>query len=750
MKSKSLLEIGYKGLTLRVLILGLIINVGVLLAENYWARGSGETGWGFWGYGQGPWNGLAVTSIVAVWIIAWLAIALQEIGVYKNPLTGPELAVLFSWVALGSIVAGGPMWGGHIFWQLWAERVTPTWADKYGAFLPDWWIPKKEVLEIATEGGAPVPWSEWMPTIAFWASMVFISVLFSYSITLLMRKQWIEIDRLPFPYAAPVIEAVKAPESYRGGASNLQSRRAMCIFLGMLFALLWYLPNIINMYWAYLLPGGVPRMFRGGWSIGEPEFMGQSTFYGLGWLPQWFMGYFYAPETHPFMIMFALLLPLDVLFTFVLLGPVFFSSIYPMILRVTMDIPWTWQHPYPAYWEIYFGGPHPWVPDTWNPVLPGVLGVGALLGLGAWSLWFNRDYVRRTLRCIIKPDPDFEKNEAMPYRYIYALLITSGIILLVLYIAGMQVPVHAAILNMLFLFFSLIGLGRVRGEAGPGVAWWGWEHIYGLGYRIGGFDGWYQGPITTEAEITKEYYTTQTMMSFTYGYSGGVYQQGAVCVGSEAFKAGFETKTRARDIFIAAIIGVIISSLLAFPITLVTAYSLGLDAGGYSGRIYGVSGMHWMYLVDVAINSRYEAPQLLAGFILAGLMMFAKMRWVWFPLNPVGVAMLSFNMFGGWTDALSILGPFTIALIIKALIYWRGAGFWERYVGPFVIGGCAGWLVMNYLGAGRLMVDSVRIGLALYSMVLFSILGYGIKKPKIGATIGSIIGVIILLFILVS
>ncbi len=85
------------------------------------------------------------------------------------------------------------------------------WAEYFHPYIPQWLAPRNvnNALDHLFEGrppGADIPWNLWYIPVASW--MVFITALFIASVCLavLLRKQWVENERLPYPILRPVLD----------------------------------------------------------------------------------------------------------------------------------------------------------------------------------------------------------------------------------------------------------------------------------------------------------------------------------------------------------------------------------------------------------------------------------------------------------------------------------------------------------------------------------------------------------------
>lgn len=61
-------------------------------------------------------------------------------------------------------------------------------------------------------GDAAVPWGQWFCPIVLWSSLNFAMVVALICIGVLVRRRWMDVDRLVFPWAQPILEMTREPE----------------------------------------------------------------------------------------------------------------------------------------------------------------------------------------------------------------------------------------------------------------------------------------------------------------------------------------------------------------------------------------------------------------------------------------------------------------------------------------------------------------------------------------------------------
>ena len=77
-----------------------------------------------------------------------------------------------------------------------------------------------------------IPVSQWTQTLFSWLSLVALILIGSLAINVIMRKQWIEHERLVFPLLAPVLDMTEGP---RTGLPGFLRNRLFWLGFGVAF-----------------------------------------------------------------------------------------------------------------------------------------------------------------------------------------------------------------------------------------------------------------------------------------------------------------------------------------------------------------------------------------------------------------------------------------------------------------------------------------------------------------------------------
>ncbi|MCX6375574.1 MAG: hypothetical protein NTU88_06000, partial [Armatimonadetes bacterium] len=74
----------------------------------------------------------------------------------------------------------------------------PLWAD-YLDHVPKSILPKLSAIDGFYKGNQPIPWSAWTRPILLWSGFLFTMLFCMLCINSILRKQWVERERLAYP-----------------------------------------------------------------------------------------------------------------------------------------------------------------------------------------------------------------------------------------------------------------------------------------------------------------------------------------------------------------------------------------------------------------------------------------------------------------------------------------------------------------------------------------------------------------------
>jgi len=198
----------------------LIIGVCLIPLNNAWMTQM-EMVWG----GTYPSVITLLFNVVfSLFVLVWLNFLLRRY-IPKLALSRNDLLVIYVMLAVGCSLNGTDVMQtlvyivGTGFWYATPEN---EWAELFHRFLPNWLtISDKNILQGFFEGGGTFyRWDvfrAWMVPIVFWCGFTFALVWTMLCINVLIRKQWIERERLTYPI-------IRLPYEMAGEARFFQNR----------------------------------------------------------------------------------------------------------------------------------------------------------------------------------------------------------------------------------------------------------------------------------------------------------------------------------------------------------------------------------------------------------------------------------------------------------------------------------------------------------------------------------------------
>ncbi|NQT20402.1 MAG: hypothetical protein HQ592_11900 [Planctomycetes bacterium] len=100
--------------------------------------------------------------------------------------------------------------------------VDDKWVTTFHHLIPDWLVPSKVLTSLEVEAfyeglqeGQSLPWRAWVVPFFGWGIVLMATYMMMFCLTAIIRKQWVEHERLTFPLAQIPIEISQPPEKGR-------------------------------------------------------------------------------------------------------------------------------------------------------------------------------------------------------------------------------------------------------------------------------------------------------------------------------------------------------------------------------------------------------------------------------------------------------------------------------------------------------------------------------------------------------
>lgn len=521
-------------------------------------------------------------------------------------------------------------------------RGTPEngWIEHVQPHLPDFLYPTNDGKQttLLYEGlptGAEIPWDVWAIPIFWWLTLILAGFSVCACIVVILRKQWIEHERLDYPLVAPITEMIEDMEDVQGTSKwpNLFKGRLFWTGFAIAFGIIgWNIVTYFVATWPRInvSPNGglfyFARLF--------PPLLTHLNTYSIGF------GYFVKLE-----ILFSIWF-----FHFLLMSQI------ALIRKTGFQLG-----------RMHSSG------GGWGDPLIQWQSLGALFVFVGWGLWAARHHLAAVYKKAFRGDPDVDdSNEMFSYRTaVLGLVLGNLYIMAWLFQSGVEFRLMA--ITIPAGIFIYIALARFVCESGT---------LF-LGLPVSPLDVSYQilGTETISARVLTASTTTHALrwMYFTPALSQGA-------------KAGDRVRGSRKTLFWAILAGLLTALAINIIMVLYLGYSYGaFNFVEYPFHLYAPR----RYDAIVAAFKSPEPPswERLALFAFGGLIMatltFLRYRLPWWPIHPVGFIVTTTSLLH---EITALLVVWTFKAIVMRI---GGVQFYRRFRPLFfgiIVGRSAGVL----------------------------------------------------------
>jgi len=624
-------RVARSGLTWRAVVLGLALVVIVTLASPYSAFVLHST--------HLTTNYFPLGLIFPFFLlVAGVAVAVKYLWPDKALRPG-ELGLVF---IMGLVASAVPTYGlaGYVISILGAPYYFASpenrWADYFHGYIPGWICPQdRQAMQWFFDGippGESIPWDVWVKPLIWWIALLAAVHFACLCMIAILRKQWVERERLTYPLAEVPLDMVEESDKPRFLPRFMQSRLFWYGFAISLFFLLWNMVSYSNP----MFPT-IPRRF------------GYIRF-GRGFPP-------INTNIYPPMTGIAFLLRLDVSFSvwfFYLLGIVQVGICNRFGFTIGRA-------------DVYCS----------HPPSMGWQGFGAFVVMVAIGLWMARNHLKDVLlKAFNSRHPVDDSNEILSYRTsVFGLILSLCFIALWMHVSGMT-----WIVVVLFLFAAMVayvGLTRIIVEGGlvflrpPLIPQSFATNILGTG------------------SISPQCMTSLGFSYVWYCDPIAIFMPS----GANTAKIGHALGLRRRAMLWAIVGALVVGTAISIPFTLYLGYKYGaFNFGEWVFR--GGAATPFNTVVRKLANPAGTDWKRIGFFAIGGAVMallsFLRYTFTWWPLHPFGFPLAAvgqvkwscFSVFVGWAAKFIVvrLGgialyrqvkPFFVGLIMG---YFTGSG----------------------------------------------------------------------------
>ncbi|MFC1718781.1 DUF6785 family protein [Candidatus Poribacteria bacterium] len=616
------------GLTVRSLILSVVF----VLLGNYWLKYTGLIAH----------SGNFAESVPPIPAVAGLILMvafnpLLRRLIRKISLSAAEVIVTYNLVTIAVSMSSIGM-VRYFLPVLTAPFYFATPENEYNIFnkhLPDWFVVSdsralKESYEGSLDGS--VPWGAWIVPLLVWTAFFIVLFWTMLCILVIFRRRWVEKERLTFPVVQFALEIAREDENKRSLVAPFFKNHIM--WIGFSISFFYNLLNILNAIYPNVpAPGksfNIGAIFtdRPLNAIRPMSFQYRPAIIGIGYL-----------------------MPMGVnmsvwVFYFVLK----FESVMASIMGYQI----------------------PGFPFVHNQ------SAGAFLALMIFLCWVARHEIKDVFAKAIGIKEVDDSQEPIPYRWA-AFGSVFGIILICIWCRAAGMTVMTALVYFILIIGFALVYSRIRAQAGSPMIWlfpYG-EHktlmIDAVGPRAFIPDGSYAN-LTVFANLT--------FLSRGYFPAFMAYQL-------ESFKHADLVGSSKRVMAFVIMLALVMGLAAGYYMHLTSFYDYGSNIlEGGSGVMGGTRGAalirqeyNKMQGYTVSNNSPDYTRTAAAGvgFLFTFALVLLRQAFLWFPLHPLGFAMVT-----AYGDPL--WGPFLSVWIIKKLVMKYGGMRMYRKLVPGFLG----------------------------------------------------------------
>jgi hypothetical protein len=580
---------------------------------------------------------LPMGALVPFTCFAMVLVPLVRLVAPRFAFRREELIVIFAMTLIGSVFPTLSMAGfipSVLATPYYFATPENQWQHLLLPHLPTWAFPPNEGGEMqwffqGMPRGESVPWGLWAMPLVWWTLLLVGIALATTCLTSILRKQWVERERLAFPLAQVPLEMIRPGQ---GRLPAFMTNRLFWIAFGFaLFAIGW---NVINFF-----DTSFPTF---------PIIHGQS-FLQIG---QGFPSL--RTNVNLFVIGFAFLTPLDVLMSVWLFH---FLAILQVGIQNRLGVSL---------------GPT----DMWDgmTVIIAWEEQGAFLAFVGLSLWMARGHLRDVVRKAWNPRCEVDDSrEPMSYRTaVIGFLVGAALVAAWLSRLGM----NGSTLLVFGLGFLVVyvGVGKVVAQCGLAYVRAPMTPHTFVSHTVGTDGIGPAGLIAIAATFAiwcdnKPVLSTATM---------------------HAHRVAGELRSRPRIVTAASVLTMAVCFALAIYLTLTICYQKGGATTGcweIQGGNIAFFGEYVRKLQNPEGPSVARLECLGAGALVMGVLSFLKYRFLWWPVHPIGFCFAS-----GWAISSCAFSIF-LTWIAKAIILKTGGMILYRKTRPIFLGLLLGYVV---------------------------------------------------------
>ncbi|MEI6913959.1 MAG: DUF6785 family protein [Armatimonadota bacterium] len=577
----------------------------------------------------------------AIFILAIL-VALNKLGkrvFKKDMLSSGEMILVYSMVAIAGALAGHDMMptlvGAMTYpWQFATQE--NQWHTTFIPYLPKWLsVTDMKHVQPLWEGRSSLSehWRAWAMPVFWWVCFITMLGFVMMCINTLVRKSWMEHERLPFPI-------VQLPLHMTEPDSKLW--RSRLFWLGFAIAAGIDVINGLHIY----LPLNIPMIEVTHRGQDLTSAIATKPWNALGWTPISF---------YPFVIGLGYLLRADLLFS------CWFFYWYWKLLKVfasTQGLDVIPNFPYTTHQNI-----------------------GGMVAILLTLSWTGRRYWKQVWQRIIgKPSDLDDSDEPISYRVAF-IGAMAGLTGLCVFMNLIGLSIWWGIIAFAIYFVLATTITRIRAELGPPIHDF---HFNGPDFML-------------TSSVGLNGFTNRDFVGLGYFFwFNRAFRSIPMPIGLESMKAAQMTGSNQKRYFWGMMLAIVVGAIATFWAYLYLGYKLGFGSGVNQGGVYASGVVKnldiWFSRPPDAMHPNWGANvAVVVGFVICSLLWYMHLVVPGWPLHPIGFVITnSYQINLVWM-------PLFLAWLIKVTILRFGGLRLYRQGLPFFLGLILGEMIIGCL-----------------------------------------------------
>ena len=600
-------------------------------------------------------------------LVLMISMALIRIPSMRKYLTTANLVYLYVTALAVAYFANTSYPWGYVA-GLKFTRIFSSEAD--ASYVPEFVAPPRDVAELIYQGTGSVgaiPWASLLPCIIWFFLITALFGCISISLANIFRRQWVDVEMMPFPHAMLAYATLINVES----SVKPKWPSKTPFLLGILFGFLLQIPvSAVTLFpwFPDILMWRTNTCGPGSHWIAPPD------------IP-WHLGILKNPPIYAVL----LLAPLHFLFSILF---------YVLVLEIALFVAYYGFGYYTGMLQIGFCGRNWCTPTPYHdpPLYFAVINTGCVLGFFVITIVLQRKYIAETLRAMFSKSREAETaGEPMSYRSAWIMFIVSFIAMMAFFMYTGLNP---------WLSFAIILSGMISWFVAAQI--WGRAGVYWDSpcYNFTpGFVRLLVYPTMEFPEITSTDLALGPVITTMWGGHQSIAGWGgSFYTAMASYTMARFTRVNPRSVLKVMVVAMFTSMLVTHIVEILLLGTVG--ASKFPSPIIKATAIdvdRWgnFWSKPTADPMTDVIPWVAVGFVFMVVMRFLYSRILWLP-DPLAAI-------PAWSWIVSLHGvwfPCLVAWVIKSVVLKVGGSrLYEEWVVPFVGGFISGTAVEILLTA---------------------------------------------------